>query len=131
MIILIITYIQSISEHILGLNCISTWKYNNPLVILTASLILLLFLNYQFSSKYINGLAKCAFTCFLIHGKILPFFNIGDIVNKNIFILVLHQFGISILLYLFSYIVYKIYCLCSNRFIRLLSPICNKINISL
>ena len=129
--VLIITYIQSISEHMLGLKCISTWKYNNPLVILTASLILLLSLNYKFSNKYINWLAKCAFTCFLIHGKILPYFNIHTIVNKNILILIFHQFGISILLYLFSYIVYKIYCLCSNRFIKLLTSICNKINISL
>ena len=126
-----IMFVSSIVEHKIGVSMICTWNYNNPFVILLAVFIFLLFLNIQFNNKVINELAKGAFTCFLFHGLFMRYLHIEDIVNENIFLLIIHQVGMAIILYLISYIVYKVYYLCSHWFIKLLNPLCDKINISL
>lgn len=128
---LTIMFVASILEHRLGFSMICTWNYNNPLVILFSVFVFLLFLNIQFNNKVINELAKGAFTCFLFHGLFMKYLNIENIVNDNILLLMLHQIGTSIVLYLISYIVYKVYYLCSNWFFKMLTPLCDKINISL
>ena len=130
-IIFAMMYISSILEHLIGFSNISTWNYNNPLIILVDSLILLLFLNIQYQNKLINELAKGAFTCFLFHKPFMTHLGIENMVNQNIFFLVVHQFGVAIVLYIVSYVVFKIYHLCSRWFIKLLTPLCNKIDISM
>ena len=127
----IIMFGTSVVEHKLGFVKICTWNYNNPFVILLSVCIFLLFINIQFNSKIINELAKGAFTCFLFHGLFMKYLRIENVVNGNILILIIHQIGVAIILYLISYIVYKVYYLCSYWFIKLLDPLCNKINISL
>lgn len=105
--------------------------YQNPLVIIISAFILLLFLNIRFQNKIINELARSTFTCFLCHVKIIENYNLENIVNQNMLILGIHQFGLAIALYILSYVVFKIYYLCSHWFIELLIPLCNKINISM
>lgn len=130
-IIFALMYILSILEHICGFSSTSTWNYNNPLIIFLVALIFLLLLNIQFHNKLINELAKGAFTCFLFHKQILMYLDIENMVNQNVFILGIHQFGAAIVTYILSYVVFKIYYLCSHWFIKRLTPLCNKINISL
>lgn len=125
-----VLYFLSIGEHILKLKETSTWNYNNPLEILMAVLVLLLFLNFQFHSKIVNEFSKAAFTCFLLHGFFMNHLGIREIVNSNLSVLVLHQIGVGIVLYLISYFVYKVYYLCSHWLFVLLEPLCKKINIS-
>ena len=127
----VIMIVLSIIEHKLGVSMICTWNYNNPFVILLSVFIFVAFLNIQFNNKMINELAKGAFTCFLFHGLFMRYLHIENMVNKNILLLVIHQIGMAIILYLISYIVYKVYYLCSQWFIKLLTPLCDKINISL
>lgn len=74
--------------------------------------------------------AKGAFTCFLVHGAFMGRLFIENVVNENIFILLVHQFGVAAVLYLVSYVVYKIYYICSHWFIKLITPICDKIDVS-
>ena len=121
----------SLVEDKLGFSKICTWNYNNPFVILLSVCIFLLFLNIQFNNKAINELAKGAFTCFLFHGLFMKYLGIEKIVNENILILIAHQVGVAVILYLISYVVYKVYYLCSHWFIKLLVPLCDKVNISL
>lgn len=64
--------------------------YCNPLVICCAVVIFLIFKGIKVKSKIINTLAKGAFTCFLLHGMFLPHIRIASVVNKNLFILILH-----------------------------------------
>ena len=64
--------------------------YCNPFVIALAVILFLLFKSISVKSKIINGLAKGAFTCFLLHGMLLPRIGIASIVNKNAFILLGH-----------------------------------------
>ena len=71
------------------------WSYCNPVVIVMACTLFLLFLKWQFSSRLINELAKSAFTCFLLHGIILTRIGI-DIAVKSSFPVMLGHIVISI-----------------------------------
>ena len=64
--------------------------YCNPLVIVLAVILFLLFKSISVKSKIINSLAKGAFTCFLLHGLFLPHIRIASVVNRNAFILLGH-----------------------------------------
>ena len=129
-IIFAVMFISSILEHLMGFSNISTWNYNNPLIIINDALILIIFLNIHFQNKLINELAKGAFTCFLFHKVFMTYLSIENMVDQNVLFLVIHQFGVAIALYILSYVVFKIYHLCSRWFIKLLTPLCDKINIS-
>lgn len=124
-------YFCSITEHKLGLTQTTAWNYNNPLIIVLSAMIIILFIQIKINSKIINELAKGVFTCYLIHSAFIGEFHIEEIVLKNIFILIGHQLLVAVILYGASYIVYKIYSLCSRWLIQLITPICDKINLSI
>lgn len=107
------------------------WIYNNPVVILLPIFLILFFTKLQLQSKIINELAKAAFTCYLFHMYFMSKLGVEKVVNQNIFVLILHQFGSAIALYLASYIVYKIYHKFTNSIIKHIAPRCEKIDISL
>lgn len=128
--IFIFLFVSSIIEHKIGLVHTTTWNYNNPFVILFATLIFLLFKDIRLKNKIINELARGTFTCFLFHGYFITKLHIENVVNDSIFTLIIHQICVAIFLYLISYIVYKIYEFCSKWFIKLIIPICEHIDIS-
>lgn len=130
-VLLFILYVVSIAEHKMGVSRITTWNYNNPLIILLAASTLLLFLNFSFNSKIINELARGAFTCFLFHGYFITGVHIKEAVNSSLFVMIFHQICVVILLYLLSYVVYRIYALCTGWIIKILSYLFDKIDISL
>lgn len=123
-------YAFSMMEHVLHLQYTATWYYNNPIIILMSAYILLFFMDIHFESKIINELAKAAFTCFLFHEFLLRHIRIEQFVNRGILVLIVHQLGSALIIYLISCIVYKIYHLCSHWFFKLIEPYINKINIS-
>ena len=123
-------YAFSMMEHVLHLQYTATWYYNNPIIILMSAYILLFFMDIHFESKIINELDKAAFTCFLFHEFLLRHIRIEQFVNRGILVLIVHQLGSALIIYLISYIVYKIYHLCSHWFFKLIEPYINKINIS-
>lgn len=129
--ILAVNYIWSMGEHSLGLSSISAWNYNNPLIILFAAIVLVLFSRVHFYNKGINELAKGAFTCFLFHGTFMTHLGIEKAVASNVFLMLLHQILVAVVLYLTSYMVYKIYTLCTSWFVKWITPVVNRINISL
>lgn len=129
-VLLCVMLFVSLAEHKMGFYE-SVWNYNNPLVIVMAALVLLLFMNFNYHNRGINELAKGAFTCFLFHGYFIGKVHIADFVNQPIYILIVHQVIVAVGLYLLSYVAYKIYHLCSGWFINLISPIFAKIDISL
>lgn len=127
--ILALITVMSILEHKMGYASIVTWNYNNPLVIILSAGWFIIFKNIHFRSRVINELAKGSFTCFLVHGALLQYLNIPNYINGNIIKLVLHVILCSAGLYVLSYIVYKIYSLCTDWFIKLVSPAINRINL--
>lgn len=105
-------------------------NYNNPVVILMAAFILEIFTKLDLRSKLINELAKAVFTCFLFHTPFLSYLFIGYAASASLPVLVVHQLGSAVLLLLISYVVYRVYKLCSGWFFRLIGPAVGKINIS-
>ena len=109
------------------------WSYHNPLVILMACFILLLFKDMKIQSKVINEFAKASFTCYLFHGDMMLIFGIPFIkeaAESNVLVLFLHQIAVGVAFYLLSYAVYKVYHFCVGKPVKCLVPLCEKIDIS-
>ena len=126
----IILYFGSILEHFLGLSKTTTWNYNNPFVISFALLIFILFKNIKFNNKFINEMAKSAFTCFLFHPVIIQFANVKMAVQNNLIFLCLHRISIMLGAYLVSYVLYKVYTLFTGWFIKSIQPFFDRFDIS-
>ena len=124
---LFVIFLQATFEYIFLGGDPTAWNYNHPAVILMPAFIILLFNNLKFENKIINELAKATFTCFLFHGHFLSCLMAKNFVNRNLFILIAHQFGSAILLYLASYIVYKLYAFITNPIFKRMSPKINKL----
>ena len=84
----------------------TAWAYCNPIVIVSAVAIFLLFQQLCISSKVINFMAKGVFTCFLFHGYFLLKVDAQSIVKSNTIIMIAYIIVIII-------VVYSI-CLCAS-----------------
>lgn len=127
----ILLFTWSYIEHIFHRVTTTAWYYNNPLVILSATLIFLLFIKLDIKSKIINELAKGSFVCFLVHRHFLSHINIASAVTDSCWIMLLHIIIMIPLIYFISYIIYKVYNLCTTWFFKFIKPLVNKVNISL
>lgn len=125
--LLAVVFICSIGEHMFGLDKCVTWNYNNPLLILLSVGWFLIFKNMKIKSKVINELAKASFTCFLFHGAFLQFIVNEIILNGSLIILIFHMILTSVILYLISYVVFKIYSLCTGWMLRALKPTLDRV----
>lgn len=86
------------------------WSYCNPLVVLQAVIIFLIFNQLKIKkNKIINNLAKGVFTVFLAHGYFWPLFCIEEFVGKTPFMLGIHIVCTCLVIYLMCYVVYLIY----------------------
>lgn len=101
----------------------TVWNYNNPIIIALAAYILILFKDIEINSRIINELAKAAFTCFMFHCMVLDYFQINTAVNRSLPYLIIHQISTAIILYLASYLVYKVYSVSIKPIIYILSPL--------
>lgn len=93
----------------------SAWVYHNPLVILSAVLLFLIFKGFHFSNIVINDLSAASFTCFLIHSVILSKIGIQKAVESNVVFMLLHIIISAVSIYLLSWVVYKVYTLVTKR----------------
>lgn len=87
----------------------SAWVYHNPVVILLSALLFILFNSFSFSNRIINELAKASLTCFLFHGMLLQYMKIEKYATGKVFVMIAHIIAVTIVCYLSSYVVYKIY----------------------
>lgn len=85
----------------------SALAYCNPLVIMEAVIVFLLFRKLKIQNKWINFIAPASFSCFLIHGYLLRIFDFGTLREKSLpFVLlmlvlvVLAVYAVSILVML-------------------------------
>ena len=129
MILVLLLFGWVMLERKLGFSSITGFHYNNPLVILISALTIILFTNINFNNKVINELAKATFTCFIFHIHYISYFGIEKFAQSNLIILIIHQFFVSIFLFIVSYIVYKVYSFFIKYINRIIHPLCNKINI--
>lgn len=106
-----------------------TWNYNNPIIIVMIMAIFAWFTQIKITSRAINELSRATFTCFLINGVVVSRIGIEHFVNKNLMLLIAHQIGTSIILYLVSYLVYKVYRLFTKPVITLFEKVIGEPNI--
>ncbi len=92
------------------------WNYNSPLVIAEAIVLFLIFERSDIGYKgWINSLAKAAFTCFLIHTYLLKYIFIEFFAKGSPALLVLHMLISPAVIYLFCWVIYKVYNLIFGR----------------
>lgn len=85
-------------------------EYCNPLVITEAWTLFMLFLKINIKKNMlINNLALSTFSVFLIHSYILPYLKTDLFVNTSIVALLFHIICSTIIIYLISYVVDRIY----------------------
>lgn len=108
----------------------SAWGYHNPFVIAVAVVLFLQFREIKYYGRWINELAKAAFTCYLFHPNLLGHLGIDKAVVSDWWILLFHVFLVILGIYLLSYVVYKVYYFCIGRYIKYIAKIVERINIS-
>ena len=88
----------------------SAYEYCNPLVILMAVCIFVVFAKTDIGvKKWINSLAKGAFTVFLTHNVFIKRVGIENAVQGNALLMLLHVIIVAIVLYLIGYICFLAY----------------------
>lgn len=50
--------------------------------------------------------------------------------TSTIFYLIVHQFSVAIVLFMVSYIIYKIYAFCTKGLIKIITPLCDRVSLS-
>ncbi len=97
------------------------WNYENPLVIIEAVLMFLIFRNMKIrESKIINSLAKASFSVYLIHIQLLKYCSIDTFANSSVIVLILHMILSAILIYGASYVIFCIYSLITKPLLGLI-----------
>lgn len=107
----------------------TAWSYCNPVLIIEAVCIFLLFLHIRLKNKYINCLAKAAFTCFLVHGVFVRGLNVAIAVSNSWIYMLCHLFGSAIAIYLLAYGMYHVFKLLEKVFLRRLLEKIDMMNI--
>ncbi len=123
---LLILYVLVVLEY-QALGTIDVWQYNSPFMIIYSVFVFLFFRSLSFTSRIVNELAGSVFTCFLFHIFLIYNVNTQMAASGSLGFLVFHQLLSAIAMFIASYIAYKIYSLCSGWFIKLITPVCNKV----
>ena len=87
----------------------SALSYFNPLVIMEAVIVFLLFLKIRMQSRIINTFSGATFSVFLLHTHLLPYLKIERFVTGNPFLMILHVILSSILIYIACWGVFMVY----------------------
>lgn len=88
----------------------NAWIYCNPIVILEATVVFLLFLNLNIRhNRVINAFAASAFSVFLLHGYLITRTGIERFAGGNAFLMLAHLLGVTIVIYAACTLVHYIY----------------------
>ena len=105
--------------------------YCNPFVIGMAVFAFRLFTHLRISSKLVNTLAKGAFTCFLFHDFCLWHVGIEKVVNRSLPVLMGHILITVPLIFLVSWVVWRVYDWVTKPLFSLLAKPLAKLDILL
>lgn len=109
-----LTFLEKSITH-RGIFATTAYNYENPLVILEAVLVFLIFRNINTgSNKVINKLAVASFPAYLIHMNLLEYCGIDRFVKENAALLTAHILGCTIIMYLISFVLCMIYDLATK-----------------
>ena len=106
-----------------GLFSHSAVNYHNPFVIALAVSTTLAFMQIHFSSKFVNELAKAAFTAFLLHVHFIHYIHIDYFCKFSPLVFVPFILVSIVLIYLVSYVAWKIYDTITSHVFKKLNQI--------
>lgn len=106
------------NEHMMTFGLRSAWEYCNPLVILQAATLFLLFNGFTFQNVFINWMAKSVFICYLVHGRLLGLLKIEEYVCRSPYIMLLHMLLSAIVLCSVCWVLWWFYNICSRKAIN-------------
>lgn len=99
----------------------SAWEYCNPLIILNAVIVFVLFLKIDLgSNKIINKLADGAFSVYLLHSIFLSHLGIEKFVVGNVFVMLVHIMGSVVVIYLICWVAHIMYHFIMDPFLKIL-----------
>ena len=84
-------------------------SYCNPLVIIQAVAIFIVFFNIKIQSKIVNALASCAFGVYLMHSFFLPWCQIEKYVTGSLWTIPVHAIICAVLIYAVCALIYGAY----------------------
>jgi surface polysaccharide O-acyltransferase-like enzyme len=102
---------------------LSATSYSNPFVIMLAVAILCLFNKIKWHSNMVNELAGAAFTCYLFHLVLIRRIGVEVYAAGPTWRFVLHFILSVVLIYIVSYLVYKLYNLVFSTLVRRLDRV--------
>lgn len=86
------------------------WEYCNPIVIIEAAAIFLLFLRLNIGYvKWINRLSQACFTVYLTHSYFIPHIKVDWAVKQSPLVLIIHMIISAVVIFLIGYCVYVVY----------------------
>ena len=101
----------------------SAWCYHNPIMILMAVSLFIIFSNIKCRSMIINRMAPAAFMCYIFHVKILSFLPVDNILILPIYLMLPILLMLVISIFIISWILYELYTLIFARFFKQLDKI--------
>ena len=112
-------------------NLLVAWENNSPFNIVFVAIVILLLKDCSFKNGTINELSKATFTFYLFHSNFMTYIGIEWAARLPLPVMIAHELTSGMALFLISYFVYRVYNICTAGLIRWLSPLCNKIDLSL
>lgn len=126
-VVLLIMFGITIFERRMGLQPISR-NLNNSLIILICAFVIMIFEQIRFHSRIINELARGCFTSYIINSLFVAHLDVRKAVSSGLGVLVGHQVVSAIAIFGISYIVFKLYLVCSRWFLNLIMSPCNRLD---
>lgn len=95
------------------------WEYCNPLIIMAAILLFMIFKQIHIpSNRIINSLATSSFSVYLLNTHLLKYFHIEFHVTSSIIVMILHMIATAIAIYLICAVVNFVYSMTVLRLVR-------------
>lgn len=93
--------------------------YCNPLVVLEAALVFIIFLRIDIGCiKGINKLSVASFTVFLFHGNLINHIKIEWAVKQKVVVLFVHVLISAVVIYLICFVIYVVYDFVTKHFLE-------------
>ena len=110
-----ITYVFAEFEEFLPIVSMRfAWVYDNPIIIMTAVCMFLLFKDLNFKSLFVNYLATFVYPVFLIHCAVVKYTGLENLISTP-FLIPIHFIIFSSAMFVCSVFIYTLYGLCTKK----------------
>jgi len=113
-----VTYVFAEFEELLPVVSMRfAWVYDNPIIILTAVCLFLLFREFNFRNSFVNYLATFVYPVFLIHCAVVKYTGLENLISKP-YLIPGHFLIFCVIMFVCSIIIYTLYGICTKKIIE-------------